>query len=292
MTARLALVLTAFIALTACKTAHQGAYEVAAQGAAIDNAALIRAGADALWNERGDAEKLKQSIAAYEQLAAADPNDADALTHVVRGYYFLADGHLADPAEKLAAYDASVLWGKRCLATNAEFKSLLEKGDETEGSAARVLTVREADCLYWTSAALGKWAKAQGIAVLLANKDTVKLWMERVEQLVGPEYFYGATSRYWGAYFAALPSFAGQDLNKSLEYFDKAIAVNPGHFGNHVLKAEYWAVKTQNRAAFESELNLVINGDANALADVIPEQIAEQAKAKALLGQIDDLFVE
>lgn len=285
------LAFASVLLLAACGGAHQGSYEVAAAGAAVDNAELLRSGADALWEQRGDPEKLKQALAAYESLAAANPSDRALLALISRGYYFLGDGHLTDPAQKLEAWDKSITWGKRCLALNAEFTALLQKGDETEATAARVLTAEDAPCAYWTATSLGKWARLQGISVVLANKETVFAWMQRIEATT-PDYFYGATSRYWGAYYAALPSFAGQDLNKSKESFEKAIAASPNYFGTRVLYAEYWATRTQNKATFEEQLNFVINGDLSALPEIRAEQEAEQRKAQALLAQKDEFFAE
>lgn len=283
------VVLLALLAGTACNTAHQGTYEVAA-AAATDNTDVVRAGADALWEQRGDVEKLKQSLAAYEQVAAANPGDTEVLLHLVRGYYFLGDGHLTEKEAKLAAFDQSVSWGKRCMATNSEFVALLDKGDETEGTAARAITDKEAPCMYWTSAALGKWAGLQGLPKILANKDIAFAWMNRVLETLGPDYFFGATGRYFGAYYAALPSFAGQDLERSRKEFDAVIAKFPDHFGNRVLLAEYWAVKAQDRALYLEQLDFVINGDPNVIPEIAAEQEAEQRKAVALKAAVDDKF--
>lgn len=287
---RLTLLSTLF-ALAACGGAHQGGYEIAASGTTVANVDEARAAADALWAQRSDAAKLKEALAAYEQLVSANPADRESLIRLTRGYYFLGDGHLTDNAEKLAAWDKSIKWGKSCLALNAEFTALLEKGDETEASAARVLTADDAPCLYWTATSLGKWARLQGLGVVLANKDTVFAWMQRVEALT-PDYFYGACNRYWGAYYSALPSYAGQDLPRSQASFEKSIATEPNYFGTRVLYAEYWAVRTQNKQVFEENLNFVINGDPSVLPEIQAEQEAEQRKAKALLANMSELFAD
>jgi hypothetical protein len=113
--------------------------------------------------------------------------------------------------------------------------------------------------------------------------------MTRVGDL-DPTYYYDGPNRYWGAYYAAIPSFAGQDLNKSKDFFDKALAANPAFLGNHVLLAGEWAVKKQDKATFQRELNWVIAADATAIPDVQPEMEAAQRQAKALLAAIDDNF--
>lgn len=281
------LLLTAF---AGCAK-QAGTYEIAAPAAAApaENKAAVKAEAEALWAERGDKAKLQAALQKYEQAYAMDPMDRDTAMHLVRGWYFLGDGHETEKDPKLAAWATSVDWGKKCLAINGEFKALLDKGDEDEASAARALTKDDVPCIYWTSSALGKWAKLTGLTTTLKHLPTVKAYMSRVGEL-DATFYYNGPERYWGAYYAAIPSFAGQDLVKSREYFDKAIAAHPDFLGTHVLLAAEWAVKKQDKATFEKELNWVVAAPADALPEVKPEMEAEQRKAKDLLTKTADLF--
>jgi hypothetical protein len=285
------LAVASFLALVACGK-QVGSYEVAAPPTTpttTDASGSLKTEAESLWNERGDKEKLKASLAKYEQVFNADPTNRDAAYHLVRGWYFLGDGHETEKADKLSAWATSVEWGKKCLALNSDFTALLAKGDEDEATAARAFSAEDVPCLYWSSAALGKWSKASGLTTTLKHLPTVKAWMTKVGEL-DPTYFYSGPDRYWGAYYSAIPSFAGQDLNKSRAYFDKAIAANPTYLGTHVLVAAEWAVKSQNKAEYEKELNFVINADPNAIPEVKPEAEAEQRKAKDLLAKEGDSF--
>jgi hypothetical protein len=272
-----------------------GTYEVAATTTATpvpaDAAASLRAEADALWEERGDKAKLQAALAKYEQAYASDASSRDVAGRLVRGWYFLGDGHETEKEAKLSAWATSIEWGKKCLAINQEFTALLGKGDEDEASAARAFTKDDVPCLYWTSSALGKWAKLTGLTTTLKHLPTVKAYMTRVGEL-DATYYYNGPDRYWGAYYAALPSFAGQDLNKSKEYFDKAIAAQPNFFGHHVLLAENWAAKTQNKATFEQELNWVVSQDPGIIPEIRPEAEAEQRKAKQLLADVGNYFAD
>ena len=207
----------------------------------------------------------------------------------MRGYYFLGDGHLTEEEEKLDVWAKSIAYGNQCLALNKKFSRLLAKGDEDPASASRVLTKKNVPCVYWTASALGKWAKGSGLGLTLKHLPTVKAYMTRVGKLE-PTYDYDGPNRYWGAYYATIPSVAGQDLNKSKEFFDKALAANPTFLGNHVLLAGAWAVEKQDKETFEKELNWVIAADATMLPDVQPEMEAAQRQAKALLAAIDFNF--
>jgi len=276
--------------LVGCGKTQGGSYETTATETTGNEADLMKAGADALWEQRDDAEKLKQALASYEQIAATNP-DREVLLKLVRGYYFLGDGHLTEEADKLAAWDTAITYGKQCMGLNADFTALIEKGDETEGTAARVLTIDDVPCTYWTASALGKWGKGQGLTTILKYKDIIKAWMERVEVL-DSTYFYTGPTRYFAAYYAALPSFAGQDLPKSQELFIAAIEANPDHFGNRVLYADYWATRTQDAAIFDEQLNYVLNADPDVLEGLGPEQRAEVRKAQTLMDKKSDLFLE
>ncbi len=261
----------------------------AAAPAPVADLAATRAQAEALWAQRGEEQKLRDALTSYEQVLAAAPGDRGALYHLLRGYYFLGDGHLTDKDQKLEVWAKAITYGNQCLALNTEYASLLGKGDEDPASASRAFTKDDVPCVYWASSALGKWAKASGIALTLKHLPTVKAYMTKVGEL-DAAYYYDGPDRYWGVYYAAIPSFAGQDLNKSKEYFDKALAANPTFLGTHVLFAGEWAVKKQDKATFKKELEWVIAADPTVLPDVQPEMEAAQRQAKALLAAIDDNF--
>lgn len=280
----------ALAALVGCSKTQKGSYETTVTESTGNESDLLKAGADALWEQRDDPEKLKQALASYEQVAATSPN-REVLLKLVRGYYFLGDAHLTEEPEKLAAWDKGISWGKQCMGLNSEFAALVEKGDEDEGTAARVLTADDVPCTYWTASALGKWGKMQGLTTILKYKDTIYAWMVRIEE-IDPDYFYTGPTRYFAAYWAALPSFAGQDLPQSQELFIKAIEANPDHLGNRVLYADYWATRTQDVAVFDEQIAYVLAADPEVLEGLGPEQRAEIRKAQALMDKKSDLFLE
>jgi len=54
--------------------------------------------------------------------------------------------------------------------------------------------------------------------------------------------------------------------------------------------AENLAVKLQDREMFQTQLQLVIDGDPDALEGAAPENRIEQRKARDLLARIDEFF--
>ena len=281
----------AALALSACGQKQTGTYTVAAATAAVDPSGFdaIKAEADALWGDRGDRAKLEAAIAKYEAAQTAKPADREVAVRLARAYYFLGDTHL-DGDERLAAWDKSITAGKRCIAINNEFVTLLEKGDETEQTAVRVLKADDAPCLYWTSTALGKWAKMQGLGTTLKHIGTVEAYMRRVTELT-PTYFFHAPDRYWGAYFALIPSFKGQDLGKSKTHLDASLAGSPQYLPTKVIYADAWAVASQDKAAYQRMLEEVIAADPGQDPDCKAENVAAIDQAKKLLAQADDRFV-
>jgi len=278
----------ATLALAACGGKNPGAYETlsAASSGTADQAA--REAADELWAQRGDMGKLKEAIAAYEAIARANPKDRQAHAMVTRGWYFLADAWIEDTDLQIETYLTSIEWGKRCMAINDDFAAQVNAGTK-EKDAVAALTKDDVPCTYWTASALGKWAKASGIAKSIKHLGTVKAYVGRVEELE-PTYFYHAPARYWGAYYSVIPGFAGRDLDKSAAYFDDTLKGSPGYLGSRVLRAENLAVGLQNVKMFDDDLKFVLDFDVKSIPDLEPENTREQVKARKVQAQRADLF--
>lgn len=268
---------------------HSGTYkQMAATGTAIESQQLTTEADDA-WNGRDDEAKLRLSLQKYEAAFQADPTNRHAAVRLTRGWYWLGDVKIDDKAAKLVAWDTAVQWGARCMAINADFTALLEKGNEKESTAIRSMKNEDIPCLYWTATALGKWAKTTGFTTLLKHKDTVKAYITKIDELDNG-FFYSAADRYWGAYYAIAPSFAGGDMNKSKVHFLKSIEASPDYLATKVLYARYYATKTQDKSLFDRMLHEVLNADPEAIDEISPENRAEQAKAKKLIDTKSDYF--
>ena len=279
----------AVLALAACAPKQRENFDVTEAPADPTPAPPERAEADALWEQRADRDKLAEALAKYEIAMTADASDRHVGERLTRGWYFLGDAYETEAEARIAAWDQSIRWGKRCLAINPQISALLAKGDETDATAVRAATIEDVPCLFWTATALGRWALLKGPAATLAHVAIVKAYIERVDDL-DPDFYYRAADRYWGVYYATIPSFAGRDLEKSKQHFDSALEHAPGFVGTKVLLAESWAVETKDRATFESSLNEVLAADENAVPEIRPEVLAEKRKAELLLAREDELF--
>jgi tetratricopeptide (TPR) repeat protein len=273
----------------ACAPKQRESFDAAEAPATEGLTSPARAEGDALWEQRDDRDMLVEALARYEIAIATDARDRHVGERLARGYYFLGDAYETQDDARIAAWDQSIAWGKRCLAINAQIAALLAKGDETEATAIRAATIEDVPCLFWTATAIGRWSRLKGPAATLAHVATVKAYITRVEDL-DPDFYYRAADRYWGAYYAVIPSFAGKDLTKSKEHFDKALEHAPGFVGTKVLLAEFWAVEVKDRATFVTSLNEVLAADENVVPEIRPEVLAEKRKAAALLAREDELF--
>ncbi len=291
-TAAQTAVLTAAVLAAGCSSKNPGAYETATATASAsksaDEIAALVAKADQLWEGRIDTDTLREAIAAYEAVIEADPTHKHALTRVTRAWYFLADGHLTDKDAKVETWGKAIAWGKKCLAMNEAFAERINAG-EKEKDAVEVATKADVPCLYWTASAIGKWGKAQGIAKALGNLPTVKAYIGRAEAL-DPEFYYYGPARYWGAYYSVLPSFAGQDLELSAQYFEASVAGAPEYLATRGLRAENLAVKSQDVGLFMTDLQAILDFDVSTAPDIEPENTMEQTKAQALLDKRAELF--
>ena len=239
------------------------------------------------WDMRGDKASLEKALAAYEKLSKSTSDNLDYLVKLTRGYYFLADAHYDEMDMKKKYWEVGTSWGEKAMATNTAFAKAMKDGEKIEDHLDK-LGKKEVPAMYWTAANLGKWAKNTGITATLKYKNRIRTLASQVLKL-NPKYFYGAAHRYFGAYYAVAPGFAGGDINKSKKSFDKAMKVAPEYLGTYVLYADLYATKKGNKKLFRDILNKVLKMGLGPKA-LHPENKVEKAKAKKLLTMIDDKF--
>ncbi len=262
---------------------------------------------DAHWAKRSSRSSVESALLSWEAAVALMDDDHESYAKLAHGYYFLADAYLAFdamgggyPYDKTAVADKAVndkfinthLRGiehaeRGMAALSEEFEKRTLSGIGPEDAVA-VLDAHGVPLAYWYAANLGKWASAMGMATGLKHKDRIYKMAAHVLE-GGPDYFYGAADRYFGAFYAAAPAFAGGDLKKSQTHFEASIKAGPNYLGTYVLAAEYLATKNGDVAAFDGYLNAVI-GALEDPAEIAPENAIEKRKAATLLSKRDSLF--
>lgn len=250
---------------------------------------------DALFAERGDRDKLQKAILAWER-ATALKDDWRIWSKMSRAAYFMADGILGFETDTEEGkkkqeehFQKGIAYGERAMGSySPEFLKAV-KADNKPEDHVKLINKDGVPAMYWFAVNLGKWAKAKGFATRLANKDKIKKIIDRCNEL-DPDYFYGAPPRFLGAYYAIAPAFAGGDLNKAYDFFNKSITKAPGYFATRVLLAEEWATRRPDKEAYKRELELVLNTREDVLPEVIPEQRIEKKKAEKALKLMEDRF--
>ena len=287
-TTAILLSLSMIALLGACKTytsGLKGAEDAAASGAATFE------DAQTLWTEqRGTKEGLQSTIDTLKAVIAADPEHQEALTLLARAVYFMGDGYTDDPEAKAVLFEEGVTYGERAMACDAEFKARIEKG-EKPADAVFALQKDDQMAIYWTASSLGKWARLQGFSTIVKYKGYIAKMMTHCLALDETSYYAGPP-RYWGAFYSVAPGFAGGDMTKSKEMYEKAKGMYPEYFATYVLYADTYAVKMQDRELFTELLTYVINTPADVVPEMLPEQKVEQRKAQDLLDRADELFAE
>jgi tetratricopeptide (TPR) repeat protein len=270
-------------------TAGAAAAPAGAAGAAGGDVAA----GDAAWAARGDRAQAEAAISSWEKAVSARPEDGETLSKLARAYFFLADAHLRKQGPKsdlyLATFEKGVAAAERALAAvSPAFKERVTKGDKVE-EAIQVVGREGLEAMYWYSANLGKWARAKGFATTLGNKDRVKGVMTRA-LAIDPSFFHAAPHRYFGAFYAVAPGFAGGDMDKSKEHFEKSLQLAPTYAGTRILMAETYATKKQDQALFDRLLAEVLATPDNVIPGLEPETRVEKEKALELKAKREELF--
>jgi tetratricopeptide (TPR) repeat protein len=287
------------LVLAGCAATREAAWETtpaapiqAAPNAGAELAELVTRG-DELWVNRLEEASLREATSKWREAADLDPDNFELWAKLSRAYYFHADGHMSfDPArseEMMVTYEASMDAAERSLmGLSADFTERVRAGTRIEEAIA-ILDARAVPALYWRSAAMGRWGVAKGFETVLAYKDEIRAIMTRCLEL-DPAYFYAGPHRYFGAYYARVPDFAGGDMERSRQHFDAALRIDGSYFGTRVLMAEFYATRAQDRTLFEEELGAVIAAEASSAPEIAPENTVEQRRARELLARVRELF--
>jgi tetratricopeptide (TPR) repeat protein len=249
---------------------------------------------DAAWELRADRAKLEEAIAKWEQAVAIKDDDADTYLKLSKGVYQLADGWLffeggltSEPY--LQTHLKGVQFAERgMLAISPDFEKRRNAGTNIE-DAVKVLGRNAVPLIYWYASNMGKWGKAKGFSTVLKHKDRIFKMVTRVYEL-DPEYYHAAADRYFGAFYAVAPAFAGGDVNKSYEHFQESLKRAPKYLATYVLIAELYAPKAQDPKIFDEHLQFVLDAPLDIIPGLEAEAAIEKKKAKALIEKKDELF--
>ncbi len=261
--------------------------------------ALVAAAEDH-WAQRHEREHAEAAIDTWEQavLAAtpADVNRDEALAGIfvelAKAYYWLAHGHVRYDADNedtmMRLYETGMACGGNALALgNPEWNRAMLY-ETPIGDAAGMLTPDDSPAVYWYATNLGRWGLIRGIATMLSRVPDIFAMMSNVEAN-SPDYFYGATNRYFGVYYTKLP-FGNPDVEQAERRLQACIAAYPEYLETRVLYAHDWAIVTQDRAVAEEQLEIVLSAELDESSPIYAENLNAQRRAAEIQAELDELF--
>jgi hypothetical protein len=183
---------------------------------------------------------------------------------------------------RACADDARAAW----VAVQPEAATLAERGPARLGSVTPALSQvlahadgTAAEPIYLFAACTSAWARAQGFTPLIDERDELRQMLTRVAQ-VAPDLDEAGAERELGKLFAALPAYAGGDLQQARSHFEAAVARAPDSARTRIAFARSVAVKAQDRALFLSQLQAAASSP----------DAAGAGEARDLLGRENELF--
>jgi hypothetical protein len=271
-----------------CGATTQGLAGGIRRGAASDPGAYqaaVTAG-DAAFAQRADRAQLELAVAKYEEAVKLKDDDWQTYAKLSRACYALADQWLFFEKDKnpqlfLATYEKGLNYAQRGMAAlSPEVEKRLAAGVDLK-DAVQLLDKQAIELLYWHATNLGRWANAQDITVVLNYKERIYNIMEMVLRF-DPNFFYGAADRYFGAYYAIAPSFAGGNLDDSWNHFQASLKIAPNYASTYILIAEFLAPKKQDEKMFDENLQKVLDMPDDVIPELVAETVAEKKKAEFL----------
>jgi hypothetical protein len=176
--------------------------------------------------------------------------------------------------------DARAAW----VAVQPEASMVADRGPARLGTVTPALSqvLARADAaaaIYLFAACTAAWARAQGFTPLIDERDELRQMLSRVAQLA-PDLDEAGAERELGKLFAALPAYAGGDLQEARRHFEVALARAPDSARTRIAFARSVAVKAQDRSLFQAQLQA---------ASSAPDA-SGAAEARDLLTRENELF--
>jgi hypothetical protein len=254
-----------------------------------DASELVAKG-DRIWKKRDTKAKARKAIKIWKAAAKMDPTRADIALKLAYAYYFMANVHARwedDADEKrLALYKKGTKAAETAIfLQNSKFQQALSKGKKWE----EYVSLIEKDgiaSLYWYCSNLGQYSVLEGITTAIGNLSIIKSSMKHILSL-DENFFYAGPHRYFGAYEAKV---VGGNLDKAKVYFNRSIKLAPDYLDTYILKAEWYAAKTQDEDLFVATLKQVLKADVNAIPNLKIENSNAQRIAKSMLENMEDYF--
>lgn len=223
----------------------------------------LRQNADTLWSQREDLGKAREAVAAWGAVLKEQPGEYEALLRLSRLHYWIGQRlEKTDRDGALSEYNLGREFGHRAAAT----------APERPGGH------------FFEAANLARENNLKGTFSNLWGIGTVRGLNDKTAA-IDPNYFYRGPDRFFCAMYTKLPGLLGGSTAKAIDHGKRAVEAFPNYAGNRYFLAEAYFKGGQNDLA-RAQLEAAVATPDDALADVIPEQRMEKARAAELLERI------
>ena len=252
----------------------------------------------------GDA--LPFSLKLVESLLAESPKHRGLLLTACRGFTLYSYGYVHAEVDLVIQEDfqrgralrtrARKLYlraHRYCLrALEKPYPGITEKLlTEPRAAAGLVRKPKDVEYVYWTAAALGlAISVSKGDAKMLARLPEVEAQLDRALEL-NESWGDGSLQEFQIVFAAAKPG--EPDKAKIRRHYERALELAQGRrAGVYLAYAEAVSVAEQNRSEFTDLLNKALAIDPDAHEEVRLANLFSQRRARWLLENIDDYFLE
>jgi predicted anti-sigma-YlaC factor YlaD len=246
------------------------------------------------------------SLKLMESLLAQSPRHAGLLTAASSGFTQYAYAFVQEDADELESRDVGAAFAARERA-----RGLYHRGRDyglralevrhpgfgaalraNPGAAAAQLGPQDVTATYWTAVSWAAWISlSKDSADALADLRPVDALVERLKGL-DPDFNQGALDSFLMRYEIGRPG-RRDSLPEVQRHFERAVKLSGGQrAAPYVTFAEAVCVRAQDRKQFESKLHEALAIDAAAQPASRLENLVMQRRARWLLGQAEQLFLQ
>jgi hypothetical protein len=255
---------------------------------------------DRQWARRAQRAQLEAAVASWERALAVDATDWRTAIKLSRALHLLADGWLSydgDRDKLIATLERGMQVAETGLtAASPAFARKVQGGAAIEDAVGTVGKAH-VGLVFWYATNLGGWIHVQGKMAGMKYRGRLEGLMKRVQQLE-PGYFFHGADRFFGAYYAAIPSFLGGSIEKCERHFLAARDGAPEYPGTYLLMAQFLAPGQKDPDGFDRYLAAVLDarpciegGPRPCIAPGLePEAALDKKKARALAQRKGELF--
>lgn len=239
-----------------------------------------------------DAVGLRNAMADYEKVLAAEPQNYAALVALADHSILMATAYTEERAAKRALYRRAMRLAERAMYTNSEFRRRAD-GGARPWEASGALDRREMGAMMaWMTALLYTFKECMSGPVRVINVRWITRldpMLDRMEQL-DERWADGAVPFTRAFYYFVLPPSLGGDRKLAARSFERAVEMGPNRLLHRWGRARFFHDLTSDRDGFVSDLEWVSTRDPDAFTDAPPWKAYIQRDAKRLLGEADCLF--